>query len=179
MRTTISVKRILSAAGMATLFLGLILLWRSQAALTKASDGASPEKTAPSEFKQDQNDLSKAIEVALPNLGNFLEPAEFTTTDGKSGWAVRIPGNRPIATPAYWDGVVFIGGGYGSHEFYAINAQTGAVVWQIKTSDDGPTAAVVEDGCVAFNTESCTLEVCDGTTARALCQDWLGAPPLR
>jgi Ca-activated chloride channel family protein len=176
MRTRISVKRILSAAGMATLFLGLILLWRSQAALTKASDGASPEKPAPSEFKQVQIDLSKAIEVALPNIGEDLKPAQFTTTDGKSGWAVRIPGNKPIATPAYWDGMVFIGGGYGSHEFYAINAQTGAVVWQIKTSDDGPTAAVVEDGCVAFNTESCTVEVCDAKTGKVLWQEWLGDP---
>jgi len=176
MRTRNSVKRILSAVGMATLLFGLTLLWRSQSVLSKASDGASAEKPAPSEFKQVQIDLSKAIEVALPNLSADLKPARFTTADGKSGWAVRIPGNRPIATPAYWDGMVFVGGGYGSHEFYAINAQTGAVVWQIKTSDDGPTAAVVEDGCVAFNTESCTVEVCDARTGKLLWQEWLGDP---
>lgn len=176
MRTEICVKRVVSAVGMATLLFGLILLWRSQSALSKASDSPPAEKPAPSEFKQVQIDLSKAIEVALPKLSEDLKPAQFTTADGKSGWAVRIPGNRPIATPAYWDGMVFIGGGYGSHEFYAINAQTGAVVWQIKTSDDGPTAAVVEDGCVAFNTESCTVVVCDGKTGKVLWQEWLGDP---
>ena len=57
---------------------------------------------------------------------------------------------------------------YGSYEFYAINTETGAVVWQIKTSDDGPTAAVVEDDCVAFNTESCTVIVCDARTGKVL-----------
>src|SRR5262249_14314126 len=75
-----------------------------------------------------------------------------------------------------WNGNLFIGGGYGSHEFYAINAETGAVVWQIKTSDDGPTAAVVEDGCVAFNTESCTVIVVDALSGKLLWQEWLGDP---
>lgn len=126
--------------------------------------------------KQTQIDLDKAIPVTLPELTGDLKPADFQTSDGKSGWIMRIPGGRPIATPAYWNGNLFIGGGYGSHEFYAINAETGAVVWQIKTSDDGPTAAVVEDGCVAFNTESCTVIVCDARSGMVLWQEWLGDP---
>jgi hypothetical protein len=44
------------------------------------------------------------------------------------------------------------------------------------TSDDGPTAAVVEDGCVAFNTESCTVIVADALTGKLLWQEWLGDP---
>jgi len=89
---------------------------------------------------------------------------------------VRIPGGRPIATPAYDNGLLFVGGGYGSHEFYAFQADTGELVWKINTGDDGPTAAVVEDGYVAFNTESCTVMVLEEKTGRVVWQEWLGDP---
>src|SRR5262249_47200396 len=62
------------------------------------------------------------------------------------------------------------------HEFYAIEAETGRVVWQMQTNDDGPTAAVVEDGCVAFNTESCTVIVAEAKTGKVIWQEWLGDP---
>src|SRR5262249_50964856 len=76
----------------------------------------------------------------------------------------------------YADGVIFVGGGYGSHEFYALNADTGQVVWKISTTDDGPSAAVVEDGYCAFNTESCTVIVVDARTGKTTWQEWLGDP---
>jgi outer membrane protein assembly factor BamB len=44
------------------------------------------------------------------------------------------------------------------------------------SGDDGPTAAVVEDGLVAFNTESCTLVVVDEKTGKLVWQEWLGDP---
>ena len=47
------------------------------------------------------------------------------TADGKSGWKARIPGHRALATPAVVDGMVFVGGGFGSHEFYAFDAESG------------------------------------------------------
>jgi outer membrane protein assembly factor BamB len=72
--------------------------------------------------------------------------------------------------------MIFVGGGYGSHEFYAFDGQTGAVVWRAKTSDDGPSAAVVENGYVAFNTESCTVVVCEAKTGKVVWQEWLGDP---
>jgi outer membrane protein assembly factor BamB len=121
-----------------------------------ASRGDAPAKptsqpsTRPAQVKID---MDKAVPVELA-VKEDLTPEAFTTRDGRSGWAIRIPGNRPIATPAYADGKIFVGGGYGSHEFYAFDATTGKKVWQMTTADDGPTAAVVEDGCVAFNTES-------------------------
>jgi outer membrane protein assembly factor BamB len=121
-------------------------------------------------------DLDEAVSVTLPDITADLEAVEFTTPDDKKGWVLRIPGSRPIATPAYADGMIFVGGGYGSHEFYAFDAATGRVVWQMKTGDDGPTAAVVEDGCVAFNTESCTIYVVDAKTGKVLWQEWLGDP---
>src|SRR5215813_3804143 len=132
-----------------------------------------PEKPAPQNLKID---LSKAIEVPLPQPNAGLQPAAFKTSDGKSGWVVQIPGGRPIATPAYADGMLFVGGGYGSHEFYAFDAETGALRWKVNTSDDGPTAAVVEGGYVAFNTESCTIIVVDEKTGKTVWQEWLGDP---
>jgi Ca-activated chloride channel homolog len=120
--------------------------------------------------------LDQAVEVKLPQVRQYLAPAAFKTTKGEEGWIVRVPGGRPIATPAYADGMLFVGGGYGSHEFYAFNANTGSLVWQINTGDDGPTAAVVEGGYVGFNTESCTVLVVDEKTGKVVWKEWLGDP---
>jgi len=139
------------------------------AAANKAADG--PAKQAAQRI-----DLAKAMNVNLPVIGRDLEAASFGTPDGKTGWVLRLPGGRPIATPAYADGMLFVGGGYGSHEFYAVDAETGKIIWQIQTGDDGPTAAVVADGMVAFNTESCTLVVVDERRGRVIWQEWLGDP---
>jgi outer membrane protein assembly factor BamB len=103
-------------------------------------------------------------------------PLAFMSKDGRiRGWKASIPGGRPLATPAVVGDRVFLGGGFGSYEFYALDAATGRVAWQYQTADDGPTAAVARDGYVAFNTESCELEVLreDG---RPAWKRWLGDP---
>ena len=61
----------------------------------------------------------------------------------RTGWKLKIPGERTLATPAVVDGRIFLGGGFGSYDFYALDAASGAVLWQYQTTDDGPTAAVV------------------------------------
>ena len=91
------------------------------------------------------------------------------------GWQLTIPGGRPLATPAIVDGRVFLGGGFGSYEFYCLEAQTGRLLWQYQTNDDGPTAAVVDDGHVVFNTESCELEVLT-LEGKSVWKRWLGDP---
>jgi Ca-activated chloride channel family protein len=146
------------------------------AARDSRAQDKSAEKTADAAGKQVKIDLSKAVKVKLPANMRALTPTSFVTADGKRGWAVRVPGNQPLATPAYANGMLFVGGGYGSHDFYAFDAKSGRLVWKTKTSDDGPTAAVVEDGLVAFNTESCTLIVVDAKTGKLVWQEWLGDP---
>jgi Ca-activated chloride channel family protein len=137
---------------------------------------AAEENATKQAIKQLKIDLDKTVGIELPKTKKDLIPVAFKAGDEREGWVIRLPGNRPIATPAYADGRIFVGGGYGSHEFYAFDARTGAKIWEMKTSDDGPTAAVVEDGCVAFNTESCTVIVTDAKTGKLLWQEWLGDP---
>ncbi|HXG10279.1 MAG TPA: PQQ-binding-like beta-propeller repeat protein [Gemmataceae bacterium] len=127
-----------------------------------------PPQQAPSPLPQQVRRPGPPPEVSAP--------VPFRSPDGKiTGWKVVLPGGRPLATPAVVDGKVFIGGGFGSHEFYAFDAATGKKLWQHQTGDDGPTAAVVQDGCVAFNTESCELEVLT-VDGRPLWKKWLGDP---
>ena len=140
------------------------------------SNAQSPDKTATTPARQIKINLDQATALAIPGRRANLQPASFRTRDGRTGWVIRLPGNRPIATPAYADGMLFVGGGYGSYEFYALDAQSGRVRWKIKTKDDGPTAAVVEDGYVAFNTESCTVFVVEARTGRLVWHEWLGDP---
>ncbi len=109
----------------------------------------------------------------LPTVG---APSTFQSQDGRfRGWKVVIPGGHSLASPAVVNGKVFVGGGFGSFDFYAFNANDGTLAWQYQTSDDGPTAAVVDDDHVVFNTESCELEVLtvDGTP---VWKKWLGDP---
>jgi outer membrane protein assembly factor BamB len=146
---------------------------RSQVASATPAPSAAPTTEAP---KQIKIDLATAVKVPLPSGMRDLQPSAFKTSDGKEGWVVRVPGGRPLATPAYSDGMLFVGGGYGSTEFYAFDAKTGRLAWKTNSGDDGPTAAVVEDGLVAFNTESCTLVVVDEKTGKLVWQEWLGDP---
>jgi len=120
--------------------------------------------------------LGSAIPINLPKPKSSLKPIPYQSGKLLKGWVVEIPGNRPICTPAYYEGRLYVGGGYGSHEFYAFEAETGNLAWTYHTSDDGPTAAVAEEGCVAFNTESCTVYVLDARTGKELWKQWLGDP---
>src|SRR5262245_49134220 len=110
------------------------------------------------------------------NLPRVMPPAPWQSKDGlRKGWKVTIPGRRPLATPAVADGRLFLGGGFGSYDFYALDAASGHVLWQYQTEDDGPTAAVVHEGHVGFNTESCELEVLS-TAGRPLWKQGFGDP---
>lgn len=104
-------------------------------------------------------------------------PEPFVDAKGHAGWKVCLPGKRPLATPAITNGSVFLGGGFGSYDFYAFNADTGAVRWQYQTHDDGPTAAIVAEDRVIFNTESCELEVLT-LEGQPVWKKWLGDPLL-
>ena len=100
------------------------------------------------------------------------------TFGSRQGWRVALQPGRAVATPAVAHGLVLVGGGFGSHDFYAFDARSGDLAWHLKTKDDGPTAAVAWDGHVVFNTESCTLMVTDIARGRVVAERWLGDPLL-
>src|ERR1700730_7238786 len=89
-----------------------VSLVSGQESESKLADETSPGD-APAKQAVRRIDLSTAINVNLPTPKRDLEAASFSTADGKTGWVLRLPGGRPIATPAYADGVLFLGGGYG------------------------------------------------------------------
>ena len=93
-------------------------------------------------------------------------------------WRRKLNRGRGIPSAAVDDGVVVTGGGFGSYDMYGLDAKTGEPLWRHRTKDDGPTAAVVSGSFVAYNTESCTLEVLDVKTGTRLWSHWLGDPML-
>ncbi|KPK70508.1 hypothetical protein AMJ87_08725 [candidate division WOR_3 bacterium SM23_60] len=118
----------------------------------------------------------EGLSIHLAETNNTLRAESIQLTSGRTGWKLQIPGNRPLATVAYEEGLIFVGGGFGSYEFYAIDAKTGNVKWIYKTGDDGPTAAVVKRGYVVFNTESCIIYVLKAATGEKVWEKWLGDP---
>ena len=110
-----------------------------------------------------------------PGRGPRLQRASTFAGPAGEGWCRQLPGHRPLATPAVVDGRVFVGGGFGSYEFYSFGLADGRHNWTYRTADDGPTAAAVSEGFVAFNTESCELEVLTVEGVPAW-KRWLGDP---
>jgi outer membrane protein assembly factor BamB len=176
-------KRVLPFAILAVVLFGAIYLWGRD-------PGPGPtQKTAPSTevasaVSSDGSviDLDKGMALALPKPATALKPVAFTTPDGRSGWVVRFPGaegysaSLPLSTPAYDNGKLYLGGGFGSTEFYSLNAATGEMIWHDPTSDDGPTSPSVDHGNVAINTQSCSLMVMDENNGTTRWKEWLGDP---
>src|SRR5260370_42102504 len=70
-----------------------------------------------------------------------IRPVPFQSDDGAvTGWKVTIPGQKPLATPAGVDGRAYVRGGFGRHEFYALDASRGKPIRTYHTADARPTA---------------------------------------
>lgn len=101
----------------------------------------------------------------------------FTFDGFHRGWFARLPnGQQHLLTPLYGEGKVFLGGGFSSHQMFAYDARTGEREWTAAASDGGPSAAIIEDGKILFNTESCTIFAVDARTGRQRWSRWLGDP---
>lgn len=107
-----------------------------------------------------------------------LHPEDYVDPEnGFIGWRLKLQNNRAIPTPAFHAGKLYVAGGFGSYDFYRIDAKSGTIDWHHRCPDDGPTAPVVASNRVFYNTESCTLEALDLDGA-PLWQRWLGDPML-
>jgi Ca-activated chloride channel family protein len=120
-----------------------------------------------------------ARHVAIPSTGNGRS-SHFTFDGGRRGWFARVSQytrENPL-TPVYGHDRVYVGGGFSSNQFYALDAHTGEIAWRASAPDGGPTAAIVEGDKVLFNTESCTLFAVDARTGRQRWSHWLGDPVM-
>ncbi|NOY92395.1 MAG: PQQ-binding-like beta-propeller repeat protein [Deltaproteobacteria bacterium] len=153
---------------------------------------------APSPTAQDMLDESLAGTAESPDegLGSRMTArplrvphpprgatAQFNFDGGKRGWVTALPNDQLLTSPAFQDGRVYLGGGFASHRFYALNAYTGESEWTLAAPDGGPTAAIVlastaefPRGSVIFNTESCTIFCADSETGELRWKRWLGDP---
>jgi Ca-activated chloride channel family protein len=102
--------------------------------------------------------------------------SRFNFGEGRRGWITALPNAELLASPAFHDGKVFLGGGFASHRFYAFDAYDGELAWSMAAPDGGPTAAIVEGDKVLFNTESCTIFVADADTGELRWSRFLGDP---
>ena len=92
------------------------------------------------------------------------------------GFNVRFASGSQVTTPAVYDGMLFVSGGFSSRELYAFDARSGKPVWALDLEDDGPSAPACADGVCVINTESCTLFVVSAKTGDLVWSKWLGDP---
>src|SRR5579859_1746301 len=92
------------------------------------------------------------------------------------GFRVRFASGSQVTTPAVYQGLLFVSGGFSSRELYAFDAKTGKPAWALDLDDDGPSAPACDDGICVVNTESCTLFVVSAKTGKLLWAKWLGDP---
>ena len=113
--------------------------------------------------------------LPLPHVG-LGQSATFHFAGRRRGWVARLSEGETLLTPAYDAGRVYVGAGFSSTTVFALDAHTGALRWTAATPDGGPSAAIVDDETVLFNTESCTLFAFDARTGRQRWSKYLGDP---
>lgn len=141
---------------------------------------ALPDSPKKAPKQETASSLSAALRQAAEDRAKrylAITPIAFTSKEGKKGWKARIPGSQALTAAAVADGKVFIGGGYRSNNFFALDAATGESRWHYTTVDPGPTAPSVYRGYVSFETESCELMVFK-TSGELVWKKWLGAPMI-
>ena len=140
-----------------------------------AGTGASPDRqVTPFDLGRDR----RPVRLQIPELAAGGS-ADIAAPGGATGWVTRIPESSQLPAAAFGDGRIYITGGFAYYSFYALAAETGRIEWAATGLDDnGPTAAVYQDGRVIFNTESCTLFALDAKTGKKLWSRWLGDPTL-
>lgn len=114
---------------------------------------------------------AKPLDIPATRRGT----SRFTFDGHRRGWFARASGQR-LLTPIYGDGRVYVGGGFSSHQVFAYDARSGEREWVASAPDGGPSAAILEDDKILFNTESCTLFAVDAATGRPRWSRWLGDP---
>ena len=115
----------------------------------------------------------REIEIPKPAPG---ASTRFNFAGHRRGWVATLPMRDVLPTPAFSAGKVYISGGFASRQFFAFDAYSGEPAWALTAEDGGPSAAIVDDGRVIFNAESCKIFVADAETGKLRWKKWLGDP---
>jgi Ca-activated chloride channel family protein len=107
--------------------------------------------------------------VKQTTLKNYFHQTE-------NGYYIDLNSTTLVPTPAVVDGNLFLSGGFGSKQYYSFDAVSGKLKWAIDLDDDGPSSPAISDGLIVFNTESCTIFVCDLVTGKLIWSYYLGDP---
>jgi len=149
---------------------------RAIADLPAMQRGASMRPAHPNEALPDtalgQRIHSRPLPIPTLTVGT---PRTFQFDGRRRGWALSLS-SQLLTTATYGRGHVFVGAGFSSRTVYALDARTGHVDWEGATPDGGPTAAIVDDDKVYFNTESCTIFAFNARTGARAWSRWLGDP---
>ncbi len=78
---------------------------------------------------------------------------------------MELPTNTTVTTPAVANGVVYLGTDY--FGIYALDANTGALVWQVRTGDVNYYSASVANGVVFVASGNNTMYAFDAGTGQA------------
>ena len=107
-------------------------------------------------------------------LRHRIRPVKLDKKNGFEGWKIKLS-NETLSMPSTNNGLVYVSGGLGSKNIYALDAKTGKSVWAYKAGDGGPSDAVVDEDHFSYNTQSCTLYVHDSANGRLKWRKWLGS----
>lgn len=134
-----------------------------------------PMIEAKSEVQGALADKLTQVKLPAPKAG---EAQTFKFGKGeyeREAWVAKLPENGQLVSVAYANGKIFVGGGFDSSSMYALDAKTGKRQWvSYNLADPGPTAAVVDNDELAFDTYSCSLAVLTASTGKVLWQKWTG-----
>ena len=116
-------------------------------------------------------------DIKIPEPAFALRAETFSLSDGRQGWVIKV-GKDWLETPTYSSGILFLGGGFASHDFFALNANNGRLIWHVNTDkkDNGPSSAIIQGRLCAFNTQCCTVFAVDALTGAPIWQKWISDP---
>jgi len=141
-------------------------------------DQASPAGAAAAGLDLPLGEDRAPTRLPVPRVG-LASTASFRFGDGRRGWITRLPVAEQLTSVAFGGGRVYAGGGFNTYAFFAMEAESGRLLWDRNNlEDNGPTAPIYLDDEVIFNTESCTLFVLDARTGRTRWKRYLGDPTL-
>lgn len=166
--------------------------WERERPAREAAEKATAEKWA-KEAKSREEAAKKMEEFRLAsekekerriNTGQFVPSFQSTPirkadipsnylTKTTNGYDLNFQSSGPIGTPTLSGDKLITKAGYYSNQLYCLQANTGQYIWGIEFGESGPSPAVLYNGVLLINTESCTLYAVDVATGTLLWSHWL------